>query len=72
MFLRVFWGACFARSRRAWEPVPRLLCGSPRSNATNAVPPPMCPRVPCAMFAACQGRVRAATFGARIPGRRAL
>ena len=40
-------GACFARSRRAWEPLPRLLCGSPRSNATNAVPPPMCPRVPC-------------------------
>ena len=40
-------GACFARSRRAWEPLPRLLCGSPRSNATNAVPPPLCPRVPC-------------------------
>eukprot|EP00966_Prymnesium_polylepis_P139745 3228809-Prymnesium_polylepis.1 len=28
-------------------PLPRLLCGFPRSNATNAVPPPMCPRVPC-------------------------
>ena len=25
---------------------PRLLCGSPSSNATNAVPPPMYPRVP--------------------------
>ena len=47
-------------------------CAAPPARMRQMQSPLLCARGCRAMFAACQGRVRAATCGARIPGRRAL
>ena len=46
-------------------------CAAPPARMQQMQSPLLCARGCRAMFAACQGRVRAATCGARIPGRRA-